>query len=76
MEVIKTIDLREYVCPMTYVILQAEIAYLNSGDKIAVILAGKNTLADVTKSLKMDGYRVEKIEEEGEEIYKIIITVK
>ncbi|NYE57622.1 sulfurtransferase TusA family protein [Carboxydothermus ferrireducens] len=76
MEVIKTIDLREYVCPMTYVILQAEIVNLNSGDKIAAILAGKNTLADVTKSLKMDGHRVEKIEEEGEEIYKIVIALK
>ena len=76
MEEIKTVDLREYVCPMTYVILQAEITDLSPEDKIAAILAGKNTLADVTKSLKMDGYRVEKIEEEGEEMYKIIIALK
>lgn len=70
----KVIDLTNYVCPLTYVMLKAHLEELEAGAALEADFQGQNTLADVTKTLKLDGYIVTKAEIRENAVYRLTIT--
>jgi TusA-related sulfurtransferase len=68
------IDLREYECPMTMVILKASLEELPSAGLVDVALRGRDTLRDLTKTLRVEGWRITNVSEQAGEEY--ILTLE
>jgi tRNA 2-thiouridine synthesizing protein A len=68
----KRLDIRGEVCPGLFVKVKAEMERLRKGEKLEVILKERD-LKDVMSTLKIEGYQVAHVSQEGE-AYCLTIT--
>ncbi len=67
------IDITEEHCPMTFVKTKLELAKLNEGDILEVLLKEGEPLESVPKSSEEQGYKIIEISHIEKDIYKVII---
>lgn len=68
----KRLDIRGEVCPGLFVKVRAEMERLRKGEKLEVILKERD-LKDVMSTLKIEGYQVPHVSQEGED-YRVTVT--
>ena len=68
----KRLDIRGEVCPTIFVKVKAEMERLRKGEELEVIL-NERDLKDVMSTLKIEGYQVPHVSQEGED-YRVTVT--
>ena len=66
------LDITKYQCPMTFVKVKVEMAKLNPGDRLEVLLTGGQPLKNVPRSSEEQGFKVIEIKPAGK-FHKVII---
>ncbi len=67
------LDITEEHCPMTFVKTKLELAKLNQGELLEVLLKEGEPLDSVPKSSEEQGYEIVAISHVEKDIYKVII---
>ncbi len=67
------LDVTEEHCPMTFVKTKLELAKLNEGDILEVLLRKGEPLDSVPKSTEEQGYEIIEISHIKKDIYKVVI---
>ncbi len=67
------LDITNEHCPMTFVKTKLELAKLNQGELLEVLLKEGEPLDSVPKSSKEQGYEIVEISHIEKDIYKVII---
>jgi TusA-related sulfurtransferase len=70
---IKTLDITKEHCPMTFVKTKLELAKLNKGDILEVLLTEGEPLENVPRSAAEQGFIVREINHVRDNIYEIKI---
>ncbi len=70
---ISKLDITDEHCPMTFVKTKLELAKLNEGDILEVLLKEGEPLDSVPKSSEEQGYEIIEISHIDKDIYKVII---
>ena len=68
-----TLDITKEHCPMTFVKTKLELAKLNQGDILEVLLKEGEPLDSVPKSSSEQGYEIVEISHVEGDVYKVII---
>ncbi len=71
--VISKLDITAEHCPMTFVKTKLELAKLNEGDILEVLLKEGEPLDNVPKSSEEQGYEIIEISHIDKDIYKVVI---
>jgi TusA-related sulfurtransferase len=69
----KTLDITKEHCPMTFVKTKIELAKLNAGDILEVLLTEGEPLENVPRTAREQGHQVLDISAVAGNIYKVII---
>jgi len=69
----KNLDITREHCPMTFVKTKIELAKLQPGDRLEVLLTEGEPLENVPRSSEEQGYKVISIEKVKDNIRKVII---
>lgn len=72
----RRVDLRGEVCPFTFVKTKVAMEDMEPGEVFEVITDHEPAVKDLPKSLEMEGHRVIKIEEIGEQEWRIVVKKK
>ncbi|MBU4374310.1 MAG: sulfurtransferase TusA family protein [Euryarchaeota archaeon] len=67
------LDLKGEVCPYTLVKTKLKLEELESGEELAVILDHAPAVENVPRSLKNEGHKVLRIEQNGDHLWKVRI---
>ncbi len=67
------LDITKEHCPMTFVKTKLELAKLNTGEILEVLLKEGEPLDSVPKSSQEQGYEIVEISHVEKDIYKVII---
>ena len=67
------LDVTEEHCPMTFVKTKLELAKLNEGDILEVLLREGEPLDSVPKSTEEQGYEIIEVSHIKKDIYKVVI---
>ena len=70
---ISKLDVTEEHCPMTFVKTKLELAKLNEGDILEVLLREGEPLDSVPKSTEEQGYEIIEVSHIKKDIYKVVI---
>jgi TusA-related sulfurtransferase len=68
----KTIDVTQEHCPMTFVKVKLALSGLTSGERLDVLLAPGEPLENIPESAREEGHRVIEIREENGNYHVII----
>jgi len=71
-QAIHQLDITRDICPITFVKVKVQLAKLDKGDLLEVLLSQGEPLKNVPRSAEEQGHRVLKIEPDGQ-FYKILI---
>jgi TusA-related sulfurtransferase len=69
----KTLDITKEHCPMTFVKTKIELAKLQAGDQLEVLVTEGEPLENIPKSSTEQGYTVVEIVHVKENIHKILL---
>ncbi|PPR28593.1 MAG: hypothetical protein CFH32_01316 [Alphaproteobacteria bacterium MarineAlpha9_Bin2] len=72
-EFVKTINLKNETCPMTFVKTRLAIEAINKGEKLKVYYNSEEAKANVPKSLEEIGHKVLEIKNIDKNIFYILI---
>jgi TusA-related sulfurtransferase len=66
------LDITKDVCPMTFVKVKVQLAKMQTGDRLEVLLTDGEPLKNVPRSAQEQGHKVLEIEQAGE-FHRILI---
>lgn len=69
----KTLDITREHCPMTFVKTKIELAKLNEGDTLEVLLSEGEPLDNVPRNAQDQGYKVLSVEHVEGTTHKVVI---
>lgn len=65
------LDLRGEVCPYTFVRTKLKLEEMESGEELIVLLDDATATANVSRSLRNEGHRIEEIKSTAESVWEI-----
>lgn len=68
-----TLDITKEHCPMTFVKTKLQLAKMNKGEVLDVILKKGEPLDNVPKSATEQGFKVLEIKQVQDDVYKVVI---
>ncbi len=69
----RVLDITGEHCPMTFVKVKIELAKLDSGDELTVLLREGEPLENVPRSAVEQGYGLVAVSEVGSGVHKVVI---
>jgi TusA-related sulfurtransferase len=63
----RTLDIRNQVCPMTWVRVKLALEAMGPGEELLVLLRGREPLESVPRSAAAEGHRVIELLPEGDD---------
>ncbi|MGI9256302.1 MAG: sulfurtransferase TusA family protein [Salinispira sp.] len=72
----KSLDIRNEVCPYTFVKSKLELEGLNNGETLEILLGNSESAANVPRSLEGEGHIIEALEKPEKRIWRILVTKK
>lgn len=69
----QVLDIRQDTCPITFVKTKLKLEQMQVGGVLEVFLAGGEALQNVPRSVKAEGHRVVKVENLGDNQYRLLI---
>ena len=70
---ITELDLKGEVCPYTFVKTKLQLEEIEIGDELHIIFDHAPAVANVSRSLKNEGYEILGIDQLGEKLWKVKI---
>ena len=72
----KHIDITKDVCPFTFVKAKIALDAMASGDILKITLNKGEAMLNVPRSIKDEGHKILKVQEESEGIFSLIVKKK
>lgn len=69
----EVLDIRNDTCPITFVKTKLKLEQMQAGEVLEVLLAGGEPLQNVPRSVKAEGHKVIKVENLGDNQYRLLI---
>lgn len=68
-----SLDLRQEICPMTFVKAKLAIEELDTGDVMEVLLGSPSALENVPRSLKDEGHQILEIKKLSDKDWSVLV---
>ncbi|TDA68806.1 MAG: sulfurtransferase TusA family protein [Clostridia bacterium] len=69
----EVLDIRQDTCPITFVKTKLKLEQMQAGEVLEVLLTGGEPLQNVPRSVKAEGHRIFKVENLGDNQYRLLI---
>lgn len=67
------LDITDLVCPMTFVTAKVKLEELDDGQILAIRLNDGEPVQNVPRSVKEDGHKILKLDDNGDETYTLYV---
>lgn len=67
------LDITDQVCPMTFVTAKVKLEELDEGQVLAVRMNDGEPVQNVPRSVKDDGHKILKLQDNGDETYTLYV---
>ncbi|MBQ9321685.1 MAG: sulfurtransferase TusA family protein, partial [Eubacterium sp.] len=68
-----TVDITDVVCPVTFVKAKVALEELDDGDILAVRMNDGEPVQNVPRSIKEEGHKILKLDDNGDGTYTLIV---
>jgi len=73
LKVSSQIDVRQEVCPMTFVKAKLQLEELETGEKLEILLRDGEPFKNVTRSLKDEGHKILCVDRLDDQSFRLIV---